>query len=728
MTSTSSEPIVRVAVPVPLPGLFDYLPPRGAGAPVPGARVRVRFGQRRLVGVVMEIAETSEVPADRLARVEAVLDGGAVVLDAELRELLAWCARYYKHAPGEVVLGALPPALRNARGSLPAPPVRYEVTDAGLAHLGEAPGRAPVQRRLLEAIAGGPLAPEELPTDIGNRAQVLRRLIAQGWVVEREAGRVDPRPVDGPPLTAEQRTVLDAIEAQSKGFACHLVDGITGSGKTEIYLRLARKVIEDGGQVLVLLPEIGLTPQLVRRFRERLGVEPVVAHSGLAAQARLRAWDDARSGRAPLVLGTRSALFLPLARPGLIVLDEEHDASFKQQDGFRYSGRDVAVKRAAGLGIPVLLGSATPSLETLANARAGRYAWHRLRRRATGGREPGWRVLDLRCQRVEQGLAPAAHEAIGEVLERGEKALLFLNRRGYAPVLLCHECGWHGACRHCDANLTWHRGAGLLQCHHCGATTRLPRFCPECRADALQGAGQGTEQLEATLARRYPDVPLLRFDRDQTRGKDAFEALYDRARAGGPGLLVGTQMLAKGHHLPSITLVVVVSLDEALYSADYRAIERMGQLLVQVAGRAGRGDRPGEVLLQTHHPEHPALERLLRDGYEAFAGDLLAERSAAGLPPASHQALLRAEARDKGPVLAFLEAARGEFPGGGAALYGPLPAIMERRRGRLRWHLLVQAPGRGALHGALEAWLPRVRKLASGRRVRWALDVDPQEF
>ena len=592
----------------------------------------------------------------------------------------------------------------------------------------EPAGRAPAQWALLDAMRAGPASASTLSGVAKAWTRVMARLQQQGWAEETREPPVKMKPVPGPQLTAEQEQVTQQFCAAESGFQCHLLDGVTGSGKTEVYLQLLEKVLTAGKQALVLVPEIGLAPQLVRRFHQRLGFEPALYHSGLTGHARLQAWEAARIGHARLIIGTRSALFIPMCEPGLIILDEEHDASFKQQDGFRYSARDVAVKRAASLDIPVVLGSATPSLESLSNALAQRYHWHRLRHRATGAAVPAWRVLDLRQQTVEQGLARTSREAIGKVLQRGEQVLVFLNRRGYAPVLLCHECGWHAACGRCDANLTWHRASARLCCHQGGATQPVPALCPDCRADAVQSAGQGTEQLESTLSRDFPDVPLLRFDRDQTRGKGEFERLYERARVGEPCVLVGTQMLAKGHHLPKITLVVIVNLDQALYSADFRALERMGQLMVQVAGRAGREERAGEVILQTHHPDHPDLDLLMRHGYEAFAMRLLEERQMAALPPVSYQAMLRADAHDKKEVETFLSQARGVFPHGKASIFGPVPALMERRRGRIHWYLLAQSGSRSGLHTQVDRWLPQIRSLPSARRVRWVLDMDPQEL
>ncbi len=719
---------VQVALPVPLPQLFDYLPSDGEPLPAVGTRVVAPLGRRRLVGVVTGHSDRSEVAAERLLPIDRVLDAGRPLLDPQLLELLQWCWQYYKHAPGEVVAGALPPALRAASGTPPAPPQQYALTGAGRERLDEPPGRAPVQHGMLAALAAGPCPESALVAIGGQWRKTLATLLEKAWVVAEAAPPRQPAPTPGPRLTADQQLAVDAILAEMDGFHCHLLDGVTGSGKTEVYLQLLEAVLVDGGQALVLVPEIGLTPQLLRRLRQRLGLEPAVIHSGLAAGERMEAWAAAQSGHAPLVVGTRSALFTPLPRLRLLILDEEHDASFKQQDGFRYSARDVAVKRGAEWGIPVVLGSATPSLESLNNALDGRYRWHRLRERATQAALPAWRVLDMRHQRASGGLTPAALDAIDEALQRGEQAMVFLNRRGYAPVLMCQSCGWHGVCERCDANLTWHRAGRKLCCHHCGHQRRAPPLCPECNADALVGVGEGTQQLEAALEQRFPDVPIWRFDRDATARKGVLDEQIEEVRKGEPCLLVGTQMLAKGHHFPGITLVVIVNIDQALYSADFRALERMGQMLQQVAGRAGRSDKPGTVILQTLHPDHPALGLLLRDGYDAYARWLLEERRLAGLPPCGFQALLRADAHQKPLVENFLQQAAAMFPAGPTRLFGPLPALMERVGGRSRMYLLLQAAVRSDLHRQVDAWLPQLRGLKSARKVRWAMDVDPQEL
>jgi len=722
------HPIIKVALPIPLPQLFDYLQAEDGSLTPVGSRVLVPFGRRKLVGMVVGHAMESSVPHKRLLRIDRPLDDSEPLLDQKLLKLLEWCWKYYKHSPGDVVLSALPPALRKAHGKLPAPPVNYFMTGAGRERLEQPAGRQKTQFLMLEALAGGAKAGETL-SGIGSQwRKTLGRLREQGWVEERPASPDQAAFAPGPQLTDGQQKAVDNISRDLRHFHCHLLDGITGSGKTEVYMKLMEVVLARDKQVLVLVPEIGLTPQLLRRFRQRLGLEPAVIHSGLSQRQRLEAWAAARAGLSQLVVGTRSALFTPMPKVGLIILDEEHDASFKQQDGFRYSARDVAVKRAADLNIPVVLGSATPSLESLSNAFSGRYAWHRLRERATRASLPDWRVLDLCQQNTIHGLSATALETMDEVIGRGEQVMVFLNRRGYSPVLLCQQCGWHGSCDRCDANLTWHRSAGLLRCHHCGSQRKAPELCPDCRADALMGAGEGTQQLEEALEQRFTGVPVLRFDRDRTRRKGVMDRQLGEVLKGDACLLVGTQMLAKGHHFPNVTLVVIVNIDQALYSSDFRALERMGQMLQQVAGRAGRVEKPGTVILQTLHPEHPALELLLTRGYEAYARWLLEERQLAGLPPAGYQALLRAEAHERSDVENFLRDAIELFPAGKARALGPIPAIMERKGGRSRMYLMLTSPGRASLHLQIDQWLAGLRHLPSGRKTRWAIDIDPQEL
>jgi primosomal protein N' (replication factor Y) len=730
---TRSLPVLRVAVLSPLRETFDYLaqPPEWDIERIaPGTRVRVPFGRGTRIGVVLGHRAQAAVARERLKGILEVLEPERP-LPQDVLCLAEWASAYYHHPLGEVLGTALPAALRSARKSaVGGRSHRWHLTAAGRELSPERLRRAARQAALLSLLRehpeGIPPHSELMPP---GAAETLRRLASKGWAERREdaclhAGTARDLP---PPLNADQHAAVEAVAACS-GFQTFLLDGVTGSGKTEVYLQLVSQVVARGGQALILLPEIGLTHQTVERFRRRLAAPVAVLHSGLSDHERLHAWCAARDGEAAVVIGTRSAVFVPLASPGIFVIDEEHDPSFKQQDGFRYSGRDLAVVRGRKAGVPVVLGTATPSLETLHNAARGRYRSLHLPKRAGGASQPAISLIDVRRQTLRAGLSEQLVAEMAETLSRGEQVLLFLNRRGYAPALLCHECGWAAACRRCDAHLTVHRGERRLRCHHCGAEQPLPSQCPSCTSLDLQAAGQGTERLDQALRELFPESEVLRIDRDTTRRKHAFRDLLAQVHEGQAHILVGTQMLAKGHHFPRVTLVGIVDADRGLFSADFRAPERMAQLIVQVAGRAGRAEKPGRVLIQTHHPQHPLLGPLIAEGYAAFAEAALAERAQAGLPPQTNLALVRAEGAQASTALDFLRAAvaaAGELSPRGVELLGPVAAPMERRAGRYRAQLLVQAAGRSDLHRFLDAWVPRLAGIKAGRRARWSLDVDP---
>ncbi|MGN6654847.1 MAG: primosomal protein N' [Rhodanobacter sp.] len=719
--------VLRVALPLPLPTLFDYLPP-GPELPPPGSRVLVPFGRDRLVGVVVESGVESALDGRRLKPLLRALDD-APLLDAELLQTLAWATDYWLGAPGEVYTNALPLALREAK-PLPAIGEEYWAITAAGREVHAAGSRRGGSRALLALLADGPLGAQALNERQGGWREAARRLASAGLLERCEQMPADPRPATGAPiLSSEQQQAVAAVGASLGRYQPFLLDGVTGSGKTEVYLALIEQVLAQGKQALLLVPEIGLAPQTVRRLRERLGVAVEVLHSNLAEGDRARAWLRARAGSARVILGTRSAIFTPLPRAGLIIVDEEHDGSYKQQDGFRYHARDLAVVRARALGVPVLLGSGTPSLESLANAEAGRYRHLHLRARPGAVRAPQVQIIDIRAQRLQHGLSPALLAAVAATIERGEQALVFRNRRGYAPVLLCHACGWHAECPGCQRPLTLHTGRHQLICHHCDRRQRVPAACPACGAAELTAQGHGTERLEEALLARFPEVPVLRVDRETTRRKDAFDGMLASLADERPAILVGTQMLAKGHDLPNLTLVAIVGVDEGLHSVDFRAEERLAQLVVQVAGRAGRARKPGHVLLQTHQPDHPMLRNLLAHGYAATARELLAERRQTGLPPFSHQVLLRAEATARDAVDAFLAAAHAALPADPALqIAGPMPAPMALRAGRQRGQLLIESASRAALRKVLRPWQLALGALPAARKLRWSLDVDPVDL
>ncbi|MFT4246583.1 MAG: primosomal protein N' [Pseudomonas sp.] len=721
---------LQVALPVPLPQLFDYLPPGGGDIPdtALGRRIGVPFGPRELVGVVVGLGE--QAAAEGLREALAWHDQ-APLLTGELARSLHWLARY-THAPlGEVLATALPGPLRRGE-ALPETRVpAWRLTEAGRTGLpGLRQGSRPA--RLAALLAAGHADEAHLDEQLEGWREAARSLTRRGYTERVALPPVPAGPIrPGPPLNPEQREAVTAITARS-GFGTFLLDGVTGSGKTEVYLQAIADCLAHGRQALVLVPEIGLTPQTLARFRARLGVTVHALHSGLSDGERTRVWTAAARGEARLVVGTRSAVFTPLPDAGLIVVDEEHDTSYKQQDGIRYHARDFALVRAKALDVPMILGSATPSLESLHNAAGGRYRHLRLSQRAGEARPPRVRVLDVRKRPLQDGLSPEVLGGIGAALARGEQVLVFKNRRGYAPVLLCHDCGWTAPCHRCSTPLhatpmTVHAGGRRLQCHHCGARQAAPLACPACASLALQPQGIGTERLEQRLLEVFPDQPVVRIDRGTTQRRDGLEGQL--ARLGDtPGILVGTQILAKGHDLPKLTMVVVVGIDEGLFSADFRASEKLAQQLIQVAGRAGRAERPGEVWLQTHHPEHPLLQTLVNGGYHAFATAELAQREGAGFPPFAHLALLRAEAKQVESANAFLAAARALLGDGPVQAFGPMPAPMPRRAGFQRTQLLLSCAQRPPLHALLDQALPQLYALPQARRVRWSLDVDPVDL
>ncbi len=714
-----SDELLQVAVPAPLRRLFDYAAPPGSKAPPAGSRVLVPFGRKRLVGVVTGHTEASRIARDRIRPIERVLDSG--LIHAELLELLQWAVGYYAAPPGEIVSHALPAPLRRNREQ---PEARTDWLCLAPDTEAESIVDAPRQRDIAHLLHHGPRRRGDL-IRAGARADALRRMLAGGRILRCDPPR--PQPVPGPALNADQRRALAAILRARNRFEVLLLAGVTGSGKTEVYLQAARRALRRQRQVLVLVPEIGLTPQFVRRIESRLGEHAAVYHSGLADGERVESWRAAADGSARLVIGTRSAVFLPLARPGVIIVDEEHDSSFKQFDGMRYHARDVAVMRASRLGIPIVLGSATPSLESLANAERQRYRMLELPRRAGAGELPRWRIDDPRGQPLEHGLTPALNEAIAATLAAGQQVLVYRNRRGFAPVLLCNECGWQADCDHCSAHLTLHRTSRRLICHHCGRAQRVPVRCPGCGSPQLEPVGAGTERIEQALQSRFPETPVLRADRDAVRGRDEFEQLLGRAAGGDPCILVGTQMLAKGHHLPGIALSIMLDADQLLFSADFRAGERLAQSIVQVSGRAGR-ERPGTFMLQTRHPEHPLFETLARGNYLSAARQLLSERRDAGLPPYRQLTMVRAEARQAERASAFLCRARALIREPSIEVAGPVEAILQRRAGHWRYQLWMLADTRGPLTREIARLGESLETLPEARGVRWHIDVDPIEM
>lgn len=723
--------IVRVALPVPIPQLFDYTAEDVSPEDL-GRCVRVPFGRSEKSGVIVALPDSAEIDASRLKAVRHI-QREVSPLPRDWLELVAFVARYYHEPLGEVIALALPPGLRradavSARSSDPF----LAVTDAGRLAAGEGRRESRALALVRSIVDAMPVRRSQLrehPAG-GALADAQRR----GWIQP-----LDPQPrksavaggLDRPALTAEQGTALATIEVQAGGFATWLLHGVTGSGKTEVYLRLAEKVLGAGAQVLMLVPEIALTPQLEGRVSARFpGANVVSLHSGLAEGARSRGFVQALEGSADIVLGTRLAVFAPLPRLGLILIDEEHDASYKQQEGVRYSARDVAIWRARQRDVPIVLGSATPSLETWMHARGGRYRSLRLDARAVSAALPTVRCVDTRRLRMQEGISPDLHAALSQRLARGEQSLVFLNRRGYAPVLSCPACAWVSHCPHCSANLVVHLADRRLRCHHCGCDAPIPKACPSCGNVDIQPFGRGTQRVEAHIAGLFPQARVLRIDRDSARTRDQWTALLDTIARGEADILVGTQMMAKGHDFPALTLVGVLGADSSLHAADFRAPERLFQQLMQVGGRAGRGHLPGEVLIQTEYPDHPLYRCLARHDFDAFAARELDERRAAGFPPLTFQVMLRADAPELAAAVTFLTHARRlalDRAPPGLRVFDPVPMRLTRLARRERAQLLLEADERAVLQAFLASWMVVLRGQRLSRELRWQIDVDPLE-
>jgi len=728
--------ILRVALDVPLARMFDYLD-TDSGVQV-GQRVLVPFGRRQLIGIVMARAANSDMPANKLKPIVCAFVDEAPLPAATLK-LLKFCSDYYHYPLGQTLLGVLPPRLREGEPAGLPLRIGYRLTASGIAAgLDAIPSRAALQRKLFGALLESEVleSPALVAIAAGWRP-ALKQLIEKGWAEITDisgpaASQITPS-ATAQRLNSEQQQALEAMLQAGTDFKVWLLYGITGSGKTEVYMHLLEAMLQaPGSQALVLVPEINLTPQLESRFRARFPNQSIVMlHSQMNESERLHGWLRAQNGEARIVIGTRLSVFTPLKNPAVIIVDEEHDSSYKQQDGMRYSARDIAVIRGKMANVPVLLGSATPSLESWHNAHEGRYQLLTLSQRAvTSAALPQIHCIDTRIVRPEDGISEALLKALDKRLHLGEQSLLFINRRGYSPVLLCSACAWVAPCTRCSARLVVHLRQRRLRCHHCGHEQRIPPQCPSCGNPDLHPTGHGTQRLEEVLAERLPNARILRVDRDSMRRKHAIKDMTAQVHANEVDILVGTQMLAKGHDFPNLTLVGVIDTDSALFSPDFRAAERLFAQLMQVAGRAGRAEKPGVVLIQTNFPDHPLFHALQRHDFAEFAATLLDERRMAHFPPYCHEALLRAEAVEYEPVRAFMAKAKGATRGisDGVSVWDPLRPQMERLKGMEREHLLIQAGSRKALQQFLQAWVPLLRELPQGTKVRWSIDVDPLDY
>ena len=729
--------IVQVAVTDhPLRKTFDYLiPQEWINQPIEiGMRVKVpwRFGNK--MGVILALAPASLHPPEKLREVIEVLDKKPL-LSTELITFCEWASHYYHHPIGQTIALSLPPYLRQHIKDK-SPSLSWVLTDDGRAINPETLDRSPLQKKILSLLQTHPepltrarLKAENIPL------AAIQACLKKGWIsLDETEGSL--LPVSGQVIAAPSPLVLNAEQTAAATHICSklntftpfVLEGITGSGKTEVYLQVMATILSDGQQILVLIPEIGLTPQTVSRFKQRFPTATIALfHSRLSQRERLSEWKKAQSGEAQIILGTRSALFTPLPRLALIIVDEAHDLSFKQQEGLRYSARDLALKRAQLRQIPVILGSATHAFETLLQVRNKRFTLLQLTQRAGVATLPTFEVVDLRTEPAHRVFSHKTELAIETNLRAGNQVLVFINRRGYAPTLFCHDCRWIASCRRCDAKMTLHKTSGKLRCHHCSAAQRIPLLCPNCHSENIYPVGAGTEKIAEQLQTRFPQFGCLRIDRDTAHNKATFDDFLMQINTQKVQLLIGTQMLAKGHHFPHVTLVVILNIDHSLCSSDFHASEHLGQLITQVAGRAGRENKAGHVVLETHFPDHPLLRSLLSKGYSHFAQIALREREQAGLPPYSAMAILRVESADQEGNFVFLETAKDKMHGLSyphMQTIGPLPALMSKRAGQFRAILILQLPSKQDRHDFLTAYLPLLEKIR-GHTVRWHIDVDP---
>jgi primosomal protein N' (replication factor Y) len=723
------------AIALPLYRVFEYRID-DTGPVVAGTRYRLPFGRGSRTGILLGVSDRSDFDSAKIKPVQERIDT-LPVLGEHMLALAQWMSEYYLQPPGDVIFQCLPGYLRGGRAHRSPRVKRWRLAETDIDALAALRRTSPRQFEICEALRQTPsgLTAVQFKSINSNWHSVVKAL--EGKQLLR--WEWDDKPFDGavvatqiPELSAEQDGILSAVEPRLRQFAVHLLDGVTGSGKTEIYLRLIQDCLARGLQAIYLVPEIGLTNQLIDRVRQRFGECFALSHSGLTDYQRYRAWDRFRRGEVGIMLGTRSSLFSQCERLGLIVIDEEHDHSYRQQDGVRYHARDVAIKRAQMLDIPIVLGSATPSLESIANCARETYFRYRLDRRPTRFPPPSMELIDVRDSRFDFGCAAATLKRIDAHLQRAGQVLIYLNRRGFAPIVMCHECGWQSQCRNCDARLTLHQSLQTLLCHHCGYSQDIPASCPECGHDEIRHYGIGTEQLEQGLNQRYPQTPVLRVDRDVISTRDALKSRLQQLQSGDPCILIGTQMIAKGHDYPAITLAVVLDADQALFSASYRASERLVQTLFQVCGRSGRGDRAGEAIVQTRFPEHPLMQALLHRSYREIADDLLQERRQLGFPPYARVIIFRADAKELeqalarlGEIKALLQQARGFDQ---LSSIGPIAALMTRRIGRYRAQLCLLGADYQLLRSVLSQAMPAIQEVASTPRVSWSVDVDAYDL
>lgn len=729
--------ILNIALPVPLRRSFDYAIGNNIALEFlkPGMRILVPFGKsKERVGMLIGISNHTNVVANKIKKISSIIDQEPILSKSDLK-LLQWTADYYHHPLGEVIFNTLPAFLKQGKPAESKKIHYWCLSETGKNFDPHTLQRAPKQIALLDLLASHPegLTIAEIESRLLHARTPLQALLKKGLIEKVESPTSSPVHTTQKTeveLNDEQRQASKQVIRSLDSKSIFLLDGVTGSGKTEVYIEVMQAVIAEGKQVLILSPEIGLAPQLVDRITSRLPAKIAVLHSGLSDSERLQAWVEAKTGKADIIIGTRSAIWTPLKNPGLFIVDEEHDLSYKQQDGLRYSARDVAIMRGQLSKLPVLLGSATPSAESFQNVQLKKYSLLSLNKRAGQANTPSVEIIDLRNRAMLGAVSQVLLNAIKKELTKKNQVMLFLNRRGYSPTIMCHHCGWIADCDRCDKHMTYHKDRNTLSCHHCDHQIVLPKNCPNCKGEQMLELGHGTERLTETLTECFPNARILRIDRDSTRRKGSMELMINSINAGDADILIGTQMLAKGHHFAKLTLVGIIDADGGLCSSDFRASERMAQLFVQVSGRAGRAKKPGTVMVQTHFPDHPLLKSLISKGYRKFANVLLDERRQANLPPFSYMALLRAEGHHREQTEQFLQKTSVllNHQGPQMEVFGPIPAPIEKRAGKIRMQLLVLSNNRNLLRRAMHSWSMVIEKLPAAKKVRWSLDIDPQDM